>query len=478
MPSTASSERERVVFRIATTFHRAAPSSAITRPHRHSFLLDNPIFRADACYNPKLILIMDSKQASSRTLYIQVLVAIAMGVGLGIWAPATATSMKPLGDGFIKLVKMIIAPVIFCTVVIGIAGTEDVKRVGKAGALALVYFEVVSTLSLVIGLVIVNLVRPGAGMNVDPKTLDTAALTAQTGSHKLESVKDFLLNIIPQTMVDAFARGEVLQVLLLAIVVGVALQKLGSRNNLVFQFIERLSEMLFVIVGYIMRLAPIGAFGAMAFTIGNYGLKSLVPLARLMGTFYASCLVFIFLVLGGIARAHGFSILRYLRYISEELLIVLGTSSSEAALPRMISKMESLGAGRSTVGLVIPTGYSFNLDGTAIYLTMAAIFIAQATNTPMTLLQQVTLLAVLLLTSKGAAGVTGSGFIVLAATLSAVGNVPVAGLALILGIDRFMSEARALTNMIGNGVATLVVARWTGDLDVRTMQQRLRNPRA
>ena len=419
-----------------------------------------------------------ASQASSKRLYIQVLIAIVLGILLGTFAPATGAAMKPLGDGFIKLVKMIIAPVIFCTVVIGIAGTEDVKRVGKTGALALVYFEVVSTLSLVIGLVIVNLVRPGAGMNVDVSTLDTSALAAQTGHQKLEGVKDFLLNIIPQTMVDAFARGEILQVLLLSVLVGVALQRLGSRENQVFKLIERLSEVLFAIVSLIMKLAPVGAFGAMSFTIGAYGLSSLLSLARLMGTFYLTCVVFIFVVLGGIARAHGFSILRYLFYIKEELLIVLGTSSSEAALPRMIAKMESLGAGRSTAGLVIPTGYSFNLDGTSIYLTMAAVFIAQATNTPLTLFQQVTLLAVLLLTSKGAAGVTGSGFIVLAATLSAVGDVPVAGLALILGIDRFMSEARAITNVIGNGVATLVVAKWTGDLDVERMQERLKHPSA
>ncbi len=414
---------------------------------------------------------MSSK--SSKALYIQVLIAIFCGIMLGIFAPTAGAAMKPFGDGFIKLVKMIIAPVIFCTVVTGIAGSEDVKRVGKTGALALIYFEVVSTLSLIIGLIIVNTIRPGAGMNVDPHLLDASVITAQTGQHRLETLKDFLLNIIPQTMVDAFARGEILQVLLLAVLVGIALQRLGGRSNLVFRLIEATAEMLFVVVGYIMKLAPVGAFGAMAFTVGAYGVQSLMSLARLMGTFYLTCLLFIFVVLGSIARAHGFGIWRYLCYIKEELLIVLGTSSSEAALPRMMTKMESLGAGKSTVGLVIPTGYSFNLDGTSIYLTMAAIFIAQATNTPMTLWQQITLLAVLLLTSKGAAGVTGSGFIVLAATLSAVGNVPVAGLALILGIDRFMSEARALTNVIGNGVATLVVAKWTKDLDVAVLRQRL-----
>ncbi|QOY88075.1 dicarboxylate/amino acid:cation symporter [Paludibaculum fermentans] len=408
-----------------------------------------------------------------KSLYLQVLVAIAAGALLGYLSPATGTAMKPFGDGFIKLIKMLIAPIIFCTVVVGIAGTEDVKKVGKTGALALLYFEVVSTLSLVIGLIIVNLVQPGAGMNVDVKTLDAGSVADYATPHKLGTTKDFLLHVIPDTLVDAFAKGEILQVLFIAVLVGVALQRLNSRENLVFQVIEKSSHVLFAIVGYVMKLAPIGAFGAMAFTVGSYGLASLVSLARLMGTFYATCLIFVFAVLGSIAHLHGFSIWRYLRYIREELLIVLGTSSSEAALPRMLAKMESLGASRSTVGLVIPTGYSFNLDGTSIYLTMAAIFIAQATNTPMTLFQQITLLAVLLLTSKGAAGVTGSGFIVLAATLSAVGHVPVAGLALILGIDRFMSEARAITNVIGNGVATLVVARWTGELDIPTMEARL-----
>jgi aerobic C4-dicarboxylate transport protein len=414
----------------------------------------------------------------SRSLYLQVLVGIACGVALGVAAPGTAASLKPLGDGFIRLVKMIIAPVIFCTVVAGIAGSEDMKRVGKTGALALAYFEVVSTLALAVGLLVVNVFKPGAGMNVDPRVLDSSAVIAQTGQQKLESVKDFLLHIIPQTMVDAFAKGEILQVLLLAVLFGVALQRLGARSNSIFRLIEDFSQALFKIVNYIMRLAPIGAFGAMAFTVGAYGIHSLLSLARLMAAFYACCLVFIFGVLGTIARAHGFNIFRFLRYIGDELLIVLGTSSSEAALPRLMVKLESLGAGRSTVGLVVPTGYSFNLDGTSIYLTMAAIFIAQATNTRMTLLEQLTLLAVLLLTSKGAAGVTGSGFIVLAATLSSVGHVPVAGLALILGIDRFMSEARALTNVIGNGVATLVIAKWTGDLDVAVMKERLRHPGA
>jgi aerobic C4-dicarboxylate transport protein len=408
-----------------------------------------------------------------RSLYFQVIVAIIIGIALGIFAPQTGAAMKPFGDAFIKLVKMIIAPVIFCTVVIGIAGAGDMKQLGKTGALALLYFEVVSTIALVIGLMIVNTVRPGVGMNIDPKLLDASAIAS--GQHKLESTKDFLLNIIPNTMVDAFARGEILQVLFIAILAGMAIQRLTAARARLLALIEDLAQVLFEIVGLIMRLAPIGAFGAMAFTVGSNGPEALLSMGKLMGTFYLTCLAFIFLVLGGIARFHGFSIWRFLCYIREELLIVLGTSSSEAALPRMLAKMETLGAGRSTVGLVIPTGYSFNLDGTSIYLTMAAIFIAQATNTPMTLFQQLTLLAVLLLTSKGAAGVTGSGFIVLGATLSVVGNVPVAGLALILGIDRFMSEARAITNVIGNGVATLVVAQWTGDLDKSVRDERLRD---
>ena len=409
-----------------------------------------------------------------RSLYVQVLLAITAGILLGVFAPATGTAMKPLGDGFIKLIKMIIAPIIFCTVVLGIAGTEDLKKVGRTGGLALLYFEVLSTLALLLGLTIVNVIRPGAGMNVDVRSLDLGAVSAYAAPGKLQSTKDFLLGVIPSTFFDAFSKGEVLQVLFLAVLFGVALQQLGARQNLIFRVIEKFSGILFAIVRMIMYAAPIGAFGAMAFTIGAYGLHSLRSLAMLMGTFYLTCLAFIFGVLGLVARLHGFSIFRYLRYIGEELLLVLGTSSSEVALPRMMAKMESLGAGRSTVGLVIPTGYSFNLDGTSLYLTMAAIFIAQATNTPMTLVQQITLLAVLMLTSKGAAGVTGSGFIILAATLSAVGNVPVGGLALILGIDWFMSEGRALTNVIGNGVATIVVARWTGDLDVAELDRRLR----
>ena len=410
-----------------------------------------------------------------RSLYFQVITAIVVGVLLGHFYPDTGAAMKPLGDGFIKLIKMIIAPIIFCTVVVGIAGMEDMKRVGKTGGYALLYFEIVSTIALIVGLVIINVVKPGAGMNVDVSQLDTKAIAAYTKPGQMQGTVDFLLNVIPNTVVDAFAKGEILQVLLFSVMFGFALHRFGGRGTLVFDFIEKFSHVLFVIVGYVMKVAPIGAFGAMAFTIGKYGVGSLVQLGQLMATFYLTCLLFIFVVLGGIARAHGFSVWKFIKYIKEELLIVLGTSSSESVLPRMMAKLENLGVRKSTVGLVIPTGYSFNLDGTSIYLTMAAVFIAQATNTPLDITHQITLLLVLLLTSKGAAGVTGSGFIVLAASLSAVGHVPVAGLALILGIDRFMSEARALTNLIGNGVATVVVGKWTGDLDSARMHKVLNN---
>ncbi len=410
-----------------------------------------------------------------RSLYLQVVFAVVLGVALGHFYPQLGADMKPLGDGFIKLIKMIIAPIIFCTVVIGIAGMEDMKKVGKTGGLALIYFEVVSTLALIVGLIIVNVIQPGAGMNIDASTLDTKAIAAYTGPGKMVGTVDFLMNIIPTSVVDAFAKGEILQVLLFAILFGFALHRFGGRGTMVFDLIEKTSHVLFDIVGIIMKVAPIGAFGAMAFTIGKYGIGSLFSLGKLMGTFYLTCLIFVFVVLGLISKLHGFSVWKFIKYIKEELLIVLGTSSSESVLPRMMEKLENLGAKKTCVGLVIPTGYSFNLDGTSIYLTMAAVFIAQATNTPMTLMQEVTLLGVLLLTSKGAAGITGSGFIVLAATLSAVGTVPVAGLALILGIDRFMSEARALTNLVGNGVATLVVAKWTGELDVDRMNAGLNN---
>jgi len=404
-----------------------------------------------------------------KILYFQVLAAVVLGVLLGNFYPSLAVDMKPFGDAFIKGIKMLIAPIIFCTVVIGIAGMEDMKKVGKTGGIALLYFEVMSTIALIVGLVIVNVLQPGAGMNIDPATLDTQAIAAYTGPGQMATTTEFLLNIIPNTFVDAFAKGEILQVLFIAVLFGFALHKFGGRGTLVFDLIEKFSHVLFDIIGIIMKFAPIGAFGAMAFTIGKYGVGSLFSLGKLMGAFYITCLLFIFVVLGIVARLNGFSIFKFVSYIKEELLIVLGTSSSESVLPRMMEKMELLGAKKSCVGLVIPTGYSFNLDGTSIYLTMAAVFIAQATDTPMAITQQLTLLWVLLLTSKGAAGITGSGFIVLAATLSAVGHVPVAGLAIILGIDRFMSEARALTNLVGNGVATIVVARWTGELDQKQL---------
>ena len=381
--------------------------------------------------------------------------------------------MKPLGDGFIKLIKMIIAPIIFCTVVTGIAGMQELDKVGRVGVKALLYFEVVSSLALLIGLIVVHLLQPGAGMNVDVGTLDTQGLSAYTSATSHHGVVDFLLNIIPSSVVDAFAKGDILQVLLFSLLFGFSLAAMKETGAQVVYFINKVSHVLFGIVETIMKLAPIGAFGAMAFTIGKYGIDSLAPLAKLMGCFYLACLLFIFIVLGLIARFAGFSILKFIIYIKDELLIVLGTSSSESVLPRIMIKLEALGCSKSVVGLVIPTGYSFNLDGTSIYLAMAAIFVAQATNTPLTMMQELTILGVLLLTSKGAAGVTGSGFITLAATLSAVPTIPVAGLALILGIDRFMSEARALTNLIGNGVATVVAAKWENELDVQQMEATL-----
>ena len=403
------------------------------------------------------------------SLYAQVLVAIAIGVALGHFYPHAGAEMKPLGDAFIKLIKMIIAPIIFCTIVVGIAGMEDMKKVGKTGGYAILYFEVVSTIALIIGLVVVNVWAPGNGMNVDLSTLDAASVDKYAGPGKMQSTVSFLMNIIPTSVVDAFAKGDMLQVLFFSVLFGYALHAFGARGKPLFELIEKLSHVLFGIVGVIMKVAPLGAFGAMAYTIGKHGVSSLTQLASLMGAFYLTCLIFVFAVLGTIARMHGFSVWKLIKYIKEELFLVLGTSSSESALPRLMAKMENAGAQKSVVGLVVPTGYSFNLDGTSIYLTMAAVFIAQATNTPLDLQHQITLLLILLLTSKGAAGVTGSGFIVLAATLSAVGTVPVAGLALILGIDRFMSEARALTNFVGNSVATLVVAKWCGALDSKKL---------
>ncbi|MBM3106816.1 dicarboxylate/amino acid:cation symporter [Pseudomonas sp. P66] len=408
---------------------------------------------------------MTTRQPLYKSLYIQVLVAITIGILLGHYYPETGVALKPLGDGFVKLIKMVIAPIIFCTVVSGIAGMQSMKSVGKTGGYALLYFEVVSTIALIIGLVVVNVVQPGAGMHIDVSTLNASSVAAYAAAGAQQTTIGFLLNIIPNTVVGAFANGDILQVLMFSVIFGFALHRLGAYGKPLLDMIDRFAHVMFNIINMIMKLAPVGAFGAMAFTIGQYGVGSLVQLGYLMACFYATCVLFILVVLGGIARAHGFSVLKLIRYIREELMIVLGTSSSESALPRMLTKMERLGAKKSVVGLVIPTGYSFNLDGTSIYLTMAAVFIAQATDTTMDITHQITLLLVLLVASKGAAGVTGSGFIVLAATLSAVGHLPVAGLALILGIDRFMSEARALTNLIGNAVATVVVAKWVNELD-------------
>ena len=415
------------------------------------------------------------KTSLFKSLYFQVLTAIAIGILLGHFYPEIGEQMKPLGDGFVKLIKMIIAPVIFCTVVTGIAGMESMKAVGRTGAVALLYFEIVSTIALIIGLIIVNVVQPGAGMNVDPATLDAKAVAVYADQAKDQGIVAFIMDVIPASVIGAFASGNILQVLLFAVLFGFALHRLGSKGQLIFNVIESFSQVIFDIINMIMRLAPIGAFGAMAFTIGKYGVGTLVQLGQLIICFYITCILFVVLVLGSIAKATGFSIFKFIRYIREELLIVLGTSSSESALPRMLDKMEKLGCRKSVVGLVIPTGYSFNLDGTSIYLTMAAVFIAQATNSQMDIVHQITLLIVLLLSSKGAAGVTGSGFIVLAATLSAVGHLPVAGLALILGIDRFMSEARALTNLVGNGVATIVVAKWVKELDHKKLDDVLNN---
>ncbi|MCE3261643.1 MAG: C4-dicarboxylate transporter DctA [Pseudoduganella sp.] len=416
------------------------------------------------------------KKPFYKILYVQVLFAIACGVLLGIYLPTDAVAMKPLGDGFIKLIKMIIAPVIFCTVVTGIAGMQDVKKIGRVGGKALLYFEVVSTFALVIGLAVANFMQPGAGFNADPATLDAKSIAQYTDKAKAQSTTDFVLNIIPNTVVDAFAKGDILQVLLVAILFGFSLSLLGERGRPVTKLIDEISHAFFGMVNIIMKAAPIGAFGAMAFTIGKYGVDSLLPLAKLMGSFYLTCFLFVFLVLGGIAKYTGFSITRFIAYIKEELLIVLGTSSSESALPSLMRKLEKLGASKPVVGLVVPTGYSFNLDGTNIYMTMAALFVAQATNTDLSLTQQLTILGVAMLTSKGASGITGAGFITLAATLAVVPTIPVAGMALILGIDRFMSECRALTNFVGNGVAAVVVAKWEGELDMATMQRELAHP--
>jgi aerobic C4-dicarboxylate transport protein len=406
------------------------------------------------------------KQPIYKSLYVQVLAGIALGILFGFVAPEKAAAMKPLGDGFIKLVKMLIAPIVFTTVVVGIAHMGAMKDVGRIGIRALLYFEVVSTAALIIGLIVVTVLKPGSGLGFDPATADVRSVAQYTTASQHLSTVDFILNVIPDTIVGAFARGEVLQVLLFSVFFGLALLRLGPRVSRLVELIAMASDALFDVVALIMRLAPIGAFGAMAFTVGKYGVGSLLSLGKLMAGFYITCLLFVFLVLGSIAAAVGFSIFKFLRYILEEILIVLGTSSSESALPRIMAKLEHLGCAKPVVGLVVPTGYSFNLDGTSIYMTMAAIFVAQASNVHLTLAQELGVLGVLLLTSKGAAAVTGSGFITLAATLAAFPTIPVAGLTLLLGVDRFMSEARAITNLIGNAVATMVIAKWDNALDL------------
>jgi aerobic C4-dicarboxylate transport protein len=409
-----------------------------------------------------------------RILYVQVLIAVLLGIVVGYIAPDFGKSLKPFGDGFIKLIKMLIAPIIFCTVVHGVASMSDLKKLGRVGFKTLLYFEIVSTLALIIGLVVVNWMQPGAGFNFDVTKLDPNVAQTYAKSARQLSTTEFLLNIIPNTFVSAFVSGDLLQVLLIAILTAFAINFLGERGAPVLHVIDTASQVFFGVMRIVVKLAPVGAFGAMAYTVGGHGLKALVPLAKLMGGFYVTAAIFVVFVLGAIALWSGFSIFRFLAYIKEELLLVLGTSSSETALPGMIQKMKRLGCGESTVGLVIPTGYSFNLDGTNIYMAMAAIFLAQATNTPLDLKQQLGLLLVAMVTSKGASGVTGAGFVTLAATLAAVPGIPIESLALLIGIDRFMSECRALTNLVGNGVATVAISRWEGELSRDVLRARLR----
>lgn len=419
---------------------------------------------------------MPSFKQLRKQLYFWVVLAILAGGVLGYLAPETAVKLKPLGDGFIALIKMLIAPIIFCTVVLGIAGAGSMKKVGVVGIKALVYFEVMSTLALAIGLVVVHVLQPGHGFNIDPVTLDAKAVANYAKQASEQSTVDFILHIIPKTLFDAFTgAGSLLQVLLVAILFGYAMMRMGTRGKAVHEFIEQCSHIFFAMMNAVMKLAPIGAGGAMAFTIGQYGVAALKPLLALMGGFYLTCLLFIFVILGSVAALTGFSITRFIIYIKDELLIVLGTSSSESALVPLMAKLERMGCAKSMVGLVVPAGYSFNLDGTNIYLTMAALFVAQALNIELTLTQELTLLGVAMLTSKGASGVTGAGFITLAATLAVIPSIPIAGLALILGIDRFMSEARALTNFIGNGIASVVVSHWEHALDHAKLRQELTN---
>jgi len=413
------------------------------------------------------------KKAFYTNSSVQVMFAVVAAVVLGYLRPATAIAMKPLGDAFIRLITMILTLVIFFTVVTGIAGMEDLKKVGRVGGKALLYFEIVSTLALFIGLAVGNVLRPGSGFNIDAATLDAKAVAEYAGQAKAQTVSEFLLHIVPNTVVDAFSKGDILQVLLVSVLFGFALSAAGQRCKPLLDFLNMLTEVVFGIVTILMRLAPFGAFGALAFTIGKYGIASLGPLVRLIGTFYATAFLFVLLVLGLIARLAGFGILRFLVYIKEEILLVLAVSSSEPAMPTLMAKLERLGCSKGLVGLVVPTGYTFNTDGTSMYMTLAALFVAQATNTPLTLTQELTIFAVAVLTSKGASGVQGAAFIALVATMTVIPTIPVAGMALILGIDRFMSMARAAVNMIGNGVATVVVARWENELSAETLKKNL-----
>jgi aerobic C4-dicarboxylate transport protein len=411
-----------------------------------------------------------------RELWVQVMVAITLAIILGYVAPARAIAMKPLGDAFIRMISMIITLIIFCTVVNGIAGMENLKKVGRVGGMALLYFEIVSTIALLIGLVVGNVVRPGSGFNVNVATLDAKAIADYAGQAKAQNVTDFLMHIIPTTVVDAFAKGDILEVVFVSLLFGFALSAAGTRAKPLVELIDSLTRVVFNVAKILMRFAPIGAFGAMAYTVGKFGLASLGPLARLIGTFWLTSVLFVVVVLGIVAWAASFNIFRFLAYIKEEILLVLAVSSSEIAIPNLMAKLERLGCSKSLVGLVIPTGFTFNTDGTSLYMTMAALFVAQATNTHLTLTQQLTIFAVAVLTSKGASGVQGAAFIALVATLSVIPTIPVAGMALILGIDRFMSMFRATVNMIGNGVATVVLARWDGELKSETLRQQLARP--
>jgi aerobic C4-dicarboxylate transport protein len=408
-----------------------------------------------------------------RTLWGQVVAAVLIAVALGYFSPETGVAMKPLGDAFIRLISMVIALVVFCTVVTGIAGMGDIRKVGRVGGKALLYFEIVSNFALLIGLVVGNLIHTGDGFNADPATLDAAAVSTYAGAAKAQTITDFLMQIIPNTVIDAFARGNILSVVLVSLLFGFALSSVGDKAKPLLGLIESLTHAVFGVVGILMRFAPVGAFGAMAFTIGRYGLASLGPLAKLILTFWATCILFVLVVLGVVARLCGFSIVKFLKYINEEIILVLSLSSSEPVLPMMMAKLEKLGCSKALVGLVMPTGYTFNTDGSCLYMTMAALFVAQATNTPLTLSQQLTIFAVAVLTSNGASGVQGASFIALVGTLMVIPSIPVAGMALILGIDRFMSMFRAAVNVIGNGVATLVIARWEKELDAKTLQRNL-----